>query len=291
MIIGLIIVLGAVVGGFVMAGGKVAVLVQVAELVVIGGAALGSILVANPPSVLGLIMKEVTALMKPSKYNKEAYISLLKMMFFMFNQARRDGLLVLEPHVENPERSEIFQRCPELLADHHALLFFADTTKVILTGAVTPHDLMEMMEIDLEVAREEQEHVQHIIQTIADAMPGFGIVAAVLGVIVTMGSIGGDPATIGHHVAAALVGTMLGVLCAYGIFGPIAAALKKRNNEIAQFMQCIRYALFSFARGESPITCVEFARRNIDPEIRPTFTEMEQAVREKKRAQQLQEAA
>ncbi len=282
MIIGLIVVLAAVVGGFIMAGGKVGVLIQIAEFVIIGGAALGSILVSNPPSVLGKIMKEVMAVMKPSKYSKASYISLLKMMFSMFNQARRDGLLVLEPHVEHPEQSEIFKRCPELLEDHHAMLFFADTTKVVLTGAVAPHDLMEMMEIDLEVAREEKEHVQHIVQTIADAMPGFGIVAAVLGVIVTMASIGGDPASIGAHVAAALVGTMLGVLLAYGVFGPIASALKARNAQSAQFMQCIRYALFSFARGESPITCIEFARRNIDPEIRPTFTEMEQAVREKK---------
>lgn len=281
LIVGLLVVLGAVLGGFIMAGGKVAVLVQVAEIVVIVGAATGSILVGNKPSFLGQVMKEVIALLKPSPFTKDAYMSLLKMMFNLFNVARRDGLLALESHIERPEESDLFKRCPELLADHHALAFFADSTKVVLTGAVAPHDLMEMMEIDVEMFEKEVTHAAHVMQHTGDAMPGFGIVAAVLGVIITMGSIGGDPASIGHHVAAALVGTMLGVLLAYGIVGPIAQAMLDRARQRVQFMHCIRYALFSFARGESPITCVEFARRNIDPEIRPSFTEMETEVRKK----------
>lgn len=278
------VVLGAVIGGFVMAGGKVGVLIQISEYIVIIGAAVGSILVSNPPSIIGNLFKEVMTLMKPTPYNKAAYMSLLKMMFAMFNQARRDGLLVLEPHVENPQESEIFKRCPELLSNPSALAFMADTTKVVLTGAVSPHDLMEMMEIDIEIFKEERSHCAHIIQTTGDAMPGFGIVAAVLGVIVTMGSIGGDPSAIGAHVAAALVGTMLGVLFAYGVFGPLATSLSARNAQEVQFLHCIRYALFSFARGESPITCVEFARRNIEPHYRPGFSEMEATVREKKEA-------
>lgn len=267
-----------------MAGGKVGVLIQVAEYVVILGAAIGSILVGNPPSIFGKLFKEIMALMKPTPYNKAAYMSLLKMMFAMFNQARRDGLLVLEPHVERPHESEIFKRCPELLSNTNALAFMSDTAKVVLTGAVSPHDLMEMMEIDIEVYKEERSHCAHIMQTTGDAMPGFGIVAAVLGVIVTMGSIGGDPAAIGAHVAAALVGTMLGVLFAYGIFNPIASSLSERNTQEIQYLHCIRYAIFSFARGESPITCVEFARRNIEPHYRPGFSEMEATVREKKEA-------
>lgn len=284
LIVGLLVVLGAVIGGFVIAGGQVMVLIQISEFIVIGGAALGSILVSNPPSFLGHLLKEAMACMKPSAYTSEAYINLLKMMFQMFNLARRDGLLALESHVESPDTSEVFKKSPELLANHHALSFMADTTKVILTGAVGPHDIMEMMEIDLEVFKHEQQHAAHVMQNTGDAMPGFGIVAAVLGVIVTMGSIGGDPAKIGEHVAAALVGTMLGVLLAYGIMGPLAAAMVKRNQQAEQFMHCIRYALFSFARGESPITCVEFARRNIEPEVRPSFTEMESAVRQKEAA-------
>ncbi len=284
LIVGLLVVLGAVLGGFIMAGGKVAVLVQVAEIVVIVGAAIGSILVGNKFSFLGQLMKEVMALLKPSPFTKDAYMNLLKMMFNLFNVARRDGLLALESHIERPEESDLFKRCPELLADHHALAFFADSTKVVLTGAVAPHDLMEMMEIDAEMFEKEVTHASHVVQQTGDAMPGFGIVAAVLGVIITMGSIGGDPASIGHHVAAALVGTMLGVLLAYGIVGPIGQAMLDRARQRVQFMHCIRYALFSFARGESPITCVEFARRNIDPEIRPSFTEMETEVRKKEAA-------
>lgn len=289
LIIGLVVVLGAVIGGFTLAGGKIAALVQAAEIVVIFGAAIGSILVANPPRIIGQIFREVRALLRPSPYTKASYLSLLKMMFAMFNYARRDGLLVLEPHAEHPEESEIFKKCPDLLANREAMSFMADTTKVVLTGAVSPHDLMEMMEIDLDIAAHERSKVAHIMQTIADAMPGFGIVAAVLGVIVTMASIGGDPASIGKHVAAALVGTMLGVLLAYGVFGPIAAALNNRNHQAMQYLHCIRYALFSFARGESPITCIEFARRNIEPDVRPSFAEMEQVVRQREPV--LQDAA
>ncbi len=284
LIVGLIVVIIAVLGGFILAGGQPLVLVQIAEIIVIGGAGTGSILIGNPPSFLGVLFKETMSLTKPSVYTKEAYVSLLKMFFYMFNQARRDGLLVLESHVERPTESEIFKRSPELLQNHEATMFLADTTKVILTGAVNPHDLMEMMEIDLEVMEHEINHPAHVMQTVGDSMPGFGIVAAVLGVIVTMGSIGGDPRSIGAHIAAALVGTMLGVLLAYGVFNPISAAMFKKNKKSMQYMHCIRYALFSFARGESPITCVEFARRNIDPEVRPTFTEMESAVRQKEAA-------
>lgn len=284
LIVGLIVVIIAVLGGFILAGGQPLVLVQIAEIIVIGGAGTGSILISNPPSFLGVLFKETMSLSKPSVYTKEAYISLLKMFFYMFNQARRDGLLALEGHVERPMESEIFKRSPELLQNREAMTFLADTTKVILTGAVNPHDLMEMMEIDLEVMEHEVNHPAHVMQTVGDSMPGFGIVAAVLGVIVTMGSIGGDPRSIGAHIAAALVGTMLGVLLAYGVFNPISAAMFKKNKKSMQYMHCIRYALFSFARGESPITCVEFARRNIDPEVRPTFTEMESAVRQKEAA-------
>lgn len=284
LIVGLVVVLLSVLGGFIMAGGQVAVLIQIAEIIVIVGAAIGSILVSNPPSFMGTAMKEMMAVMKPSPYTRASYLSLLKMLFNVFNVARRDGLLALESHIEKPEESELFKTSPELLADHHALEFFADSSKVILSGAVQPHDLMEMMEIDLEQFEKELNHTAHVVQHTGDAMPGFGIVAAVLGVIITMGSIGGDPASIGHHVAAALVGTMLGVLLAYGVVGPIASALKQRNEQKMQFMQCLRYALFSFARGESPITCIEFARRNIDPEVRPGFSEMETTVRQKEAA-------
>jgi chemotaxis protein MotA len=165
------------------------------------------------------------------------------------------------------------------LANHHASAFLCDTLKVILTGSVGPHDLAEMMELDLEVAHKEAAVPAEAVQTVGDAMPGFGIVAAVLGIIITMGKIGGEAAAIGESVGASLVGTFLGILLAYGVFAPMARAMTLRLESEGQYMNCIRYALFSFARGESPITCVEFARRNIETSVRPGFTEMELAVK------------
>jgi chemotaxis protein MotA len=223
----------------------------------------------------------LTGLLKPDPYTKDAYLDLLKMMYQLFNVARKEGLLGLEQHIEQPEKSDILSKYPTFLANHHAMAFFCDTMKVILTGAVGPHDLSEMMELDLEIAHQEAHAPAHAIQTVGDAMPGFGIVAAVLGVIITMGKIGGEAAAIGQSVAAALVGTFLGVLLAYGVFGPLAVAVTSRLGSEAQYLNCIRFALFSFARGESPITCVEFARRNISPAVRPGFAEMENSVKER----------
>jgi chemotaxis protein MotA len=220
-------------------------------------------------------------LLKPDPYNKTAYNDLLKMMYQLFNVARKEGLLGLEKHVENPARSEIMSPYGSFLANHHASSFLCDTLKVILTGSVGPHDLAEMMELDLETAHREAENPVDALQAVGDAMPGFGIVAAVLGVIITMGKIGGEASEVGKSVAAALVGTFLGILMAYGVFAPTARAMALRNRSEAQYLNCIRFALFSFARGESPITCVEFARRNIEPAVRPGFAEMEKNVKER----------
>jgi len=279
--IGIGIVLVATLVGYIMHHGEIGVLIQINEFVILGGCGIGSLLAANGMKGFQGAIKGVMGLLKPDPYTKEAYLDVLKMMFQLFNVARKEGLLGLEAHIEKPEDSEIIKRYPSFLNNHHAVHFFADTMKVILTGAVGPHDLSEMMEIDLETAHAEAHGPIHAVQTVGDAMPGFGIVAAVLGVIITMGKIGGDAAAIGHSVAAALVGTFLGILIAYGVCGPMAMAMEKRLSGESHYMNCIRYALFSFARGESPITCVEFARRNIEPSVRPGFAEMETAVKEK----------
>jgi len=280
--IGIFVALVATMLGYVMHGGKVAVLMQVTEFIIIGGCGLGSFLAAHGMKNFQGAIKAVMGLLKPDPYTKGAYLDVLKMMFQLFNVARKEGLLGLEQHIEDPEKSEIIKKFPSFLNNHHARDFFCDTMKVILTGAVGPHDLSEMMEIDLETAHQEQMVPATAIQTVGDAMPGFGIVAAVLGVIITMGKIAeGDPSAIGQSVAAALVGTFLGILLAYGMFAPIAKAIELRLAAESSYMNCIRYALFSFARGESPITCVEFARRNIEPSVRPGFAEMESAVKEK----------
>lgn len=284
-IIGIVIVFAAVIVGYVMHHGNLAVLIQINEFVILGGAGLGSFLAANGMKNFTGAIKGVMGLLKPDPFTKQAYLDVLKMMFQLFNVARKEGLLGLEQHIEDPEKSDIMKNYPSFLANHHAKDFFCDTMKVILTGAVGPHDLSEMMEIDIETAHAEESIPADAIQTVGDAMPGFGIVAAVLGVIITMGKIAdGDPAAIGQSVAAALVGTFLGILLAYGMFAPLARAMQLRIKSGGSYMNCIRYALFSFARGESPITCVEFARRNIEPSVRPGFAEMEAAVKEKQAA-------
>jgi chemotaxis protein MotA len=280
-IIGIVVVLAATIVGYVMHHGNIAVLIQINEFVILGGAAIGSFLAANGMKNLTAAIQAVLGLLKPDPYTKETYLQTLKMMYQLFNVARKEGLLGLEPHIERPEESEIIKKYPAFLNNHHARAFFCDTMKVVLTGSVGPHDLSEMMEIDIETAHHEANIPAEAFQTVGDSMPGFGIVAAVLGVIITMGKIGGEAALIGQSVAAALVGTFLGILMAYGVFLPIARAMQLRNASELQYLNCLRYALFSFARGESPITCVEFARRNIEPSVRPGFTEMEQAVKDK----------
>lgn len=278
-IIGIALVFVATLVGYIMHHGQIAVLIQINEFVILGGCAAGSFLAANGMKNMTAAIKAVMGLLKPDPFTAPAYLEVLKMMFQLFNVARKEGLLGLEQHVENPENSEIIKQYPTFLNNHHAVAFFCDTMKVILTGAVGPHDLSEMMEIDLETAHAEAKVPIDAVQTVGDAMPGFGIVAAVLGVIITMGKIGGEAAAIGQSVAAALVGTFLGILLAYGMFAPMARAMDLRLKAEGAYMNCIRYALFSFARGESPITCVEFARRNIEPSVRPGFAQMEEHVK------------
>ena len=281
VVIGIFVVLAAIVVGYAMDGGNFAVLLQINEFVILGGAAFGSFLAANGIGNFKTTLAAMMALLKPDPYNKQAYNDLLKMMYQLFNVARKEGLLGLEKHVEDPSKSEILKTYPTFLANHHATAFFCDTLKVILTGSVSPHDLAEMMELDLETAHHEATLPVEALQQTGDAMPGFGIVAAVLGVIITMGKIGGEASEVGRSVAAALVGTFLGILLAYGIFAPLARAIQLRLGSESQYLNCIRFALHSFARGESPITCVEFSRRNIEPAVRPGFAEMEKSVKER----------
>jgi chemotaxis protein MotA len=283
-IIGVVIVFAAILMGYIMEKGKIGVLIQPAEWVILFGAGAGSFIGANGMANVQATIKAVMGLMKPDPYTKPAYLDVLKMMYQLFNVARKEGLLGLEQHIEHPENSAIIKLYPSFMNNHHACSFFCDTMKVVLTGAVGPHDLAEMMEIDLETAHHEALQPSDAVQTVGDAMPGFGIVAAVLGVVITMGKINGAASAIGESVAAALVGTFMGILLAYGVFLPISRAMALRVGAENAYMNCLRYALFSFARGESPITCVEFARRNIEPAVRPGFSEMEKAVKDVKAA-------
>jgi len=275
VIIGLLVVFGSILGGYTMHNGKVAVLIQVSEFIIIGGAALGAMVVGNPPALLKRVFGDLLGLLKPNPYNEKSYGELLQLLYDLFQKARKEGLIGLESHIEDPEKSDLFNKYPTVVKNHHAVAFLTDTLKVLLTGAVEDHHLAEILDLDLERQHEEAMAVPGALTKVGDAMPGFGIVAAVLGVVITMSSIGGAAAEIGEKVAAALVGTFLGILLSYGVVNPLASAIEARIKSEESYMMSIRTALLAFARGDSPMTAVEFARRNIEPGDRPSFAELE----------------
>ncbi len=280
--IGAIVVIGGVLGGFVLEGGKAVALYQPLELMIIGGAALGSLLIATPLSVIKAIIGQIKGVLGAG-LGKKDYLQLLVMMYEVFNVARRDGLVGLENHIEHPKESEIFKRYPRFLANHHAVDFFCDTMRVIISGSVQPHDLQELMEEDIETLHAEELRPSQALSSVADSLPGLGIVAAVLGVVLTMAAINGPPEEIGHKVAAALVGTFLGILGCYGFVGPLAASLTHRTNDMKQYLGCMKHALLSFHKGVAGVIAVEFARRTLYAEVRPGFTELEKACNESKK--------
>ena len=280
--IGALIVIGGVLGGYTMHGGKILALNQPSELLIIGGAAIGALLISTPLSVVKGIFGQLKQSLAGGLKKKD-YLDLLVMMFEIFNVARKDGLIGLESHVEHPEESEIFKRYPNFLKNHHAVAFFADTMRVVISGAVQPHDLEDLMESDIETLHEEEMRPSDALSSMADALPGLGIVAAVLGVVITMAAIDGPPEEIGHKVAAALVGTFLGILSSYGFVGPLAASLKHRMNDTRQYLNCMKHALLSFHKGVAGVIAVEFARRSLYAEVRPGFIELEKACNETKK--------
>lgn len=279
VIIGLLLVFGSILGGYTMHHGKIAVLIQVSEFIIIGGAALGAMVVGNPPALIKRVFGDLLGLLKSNPYNEQAYAELLQLLYDLFQKARKEGLIGLEAHIEEPEKSDLFSKYPTVVKNHHAVAFLTDTLKVLLTGAVEDHHLAEILDLDLERQHEEAMQVPGALAKVGDAMPGFGIVAAVLGVVITMGSIGGAASEIGEKVAAALVGTFLGILLSYGVIGPLASAIEARIKSEESYMMSIRTALLAFARGDSPMTAVEFARRNIEPGDRPSFAELESLTR------------
>ena len=279
VIVGLVVVFGSILFGYTMHHGHIVVLLQWSEFIIIGGSALGAFLVSNPMSVVMGSVRSVLALLKANPYSEKAYAELLQVLYEVFQKARKDGLVGLESHIEEPEKSEIFKKYEFFGKHKHALPFLCDTLKVLLTGAVEDHHLAEILDLDLERQMEESKAIPAALAKIGDALPGFGIVAAVLGVVITMGSIGGSASEIGEKVAAALVGTFLGILLSYGMVNPIANAIEARLRSENDYMACIRTALLAFARGDAPMTCVEFARRNIEPVERPTFAELESLTR------------
>jgi chemotaxis protein MotA len=280
-IVGILVVVGAVLGGFLMEKGPIAVLMQPSEFIIIAGAALGTMLAANPMHVLKKIIGSLMAVLKGSKYSKQRYIESLKMMFQVFNKARKAGLVGIEPDVEEPAKSPVFSKYPDFLHNHHALDFVCDTMRMAITGGATPFDVDQMMELDMEVHHSSATQPVSALSTVADSLPGMGIVAAVLGVVVTMSALGGPPEEIGHKVAAALVGTFLGILLCYGIVGPLAGNMTKMVDDEHAYYHVLRVVMLSFIKGMSPTLAVEMARRAVPEHVRPSFKEVEQACRQK----------
>src|SRR5437764_1330673 len=279
VIIGIVVVFGAVVAGYLMEHGNLKVLIQPAELVIIGGAAVGTVLIANPLHILKAIGGGIGGVFGGSKFSKDKYLETLKMLFELFTRARKEGLMALETDSDAPDKSPVFSKYPKFLKDHHALNFVCDTLRMAASGGVEPFDIDQMMELDMDVHHHGSLLPTAALSTMADSLAGLGIVAAVLGVVITMGALGGPPEEIGHKVAAALVGTFLGILLCYGFVGPIAANMAKAADEERAYLQVLKVVVISFLKGTAPIMAVEAARRAIPGHVRPTFAELEKACR------------
>jgi chemotaxis protein MotA len=280
-IIGALVDVAAILGGYLLEKGNVLVLLQPAELLIIAGAAAGTALIANPLHILKKIAGSAGKVLKGSPYGKQRYVESLKMLYDLFNHARKEGLAAVEADVEDPSKSKILSTHPSIMGDIHVSQFICDTLRTATTGVVDPFDLDQMMEADMDCHHHDATEPVNSLATVADALPGLGIVAAVLGVVITMGSLGGPPEEIGKKVAAALVGTFLGILCCYGFVGPVAANMAKLAGEEKSYYQVLRVCMMSFIKGTPPIVAVEMGRRLIPGHVRPTFQELESLCRNK----------
>lgn len=281
IVIGILIVLVSVVVGFLIAGGNLILLLQWAEFLVIGGAALGSFIIATPISKIKKVVKSIPEAIKGEKFSKEDYLELLKSFNDLFLVAQRDGLLSIESHIENPNESNILSRSKKFINNLYMKNFFCDTMKIMLSGSVPPHELESLMDMEIETFEVENHPVAQSLAKVGDSLPGLGIVAAVLGIIVTMSHIDAGAATVGAHVAAALVGTFLGVLLSYGFVNPLSVSIENLNEHKLRQLETIKATILAYAKGNPPIIAVEIARRTIFSDERPTFSELENHMRGK----------
>ena len=275
-IIGILVVFGAVISGYLLEHGHLLVLFQPAELVIIGGAAAGTVLIANPPSILKGILGGMKAVFGGSQYGQSEYVKSLTQLFAVMQKGRKGGLTTLERDIEEASKSDLFKGWHD-----HPRDFVCDTLRMAMTGGPTPFELDQMMELDMEVHHHHAQQPVVALSTVADSLPGLGIVAAVLGVVVTMGALGGPPEEIGHKVAAALVGTFLGILLCYGLLGPMASKMGKAAEEEGQYLHVLRVAVIAYVKGTTPLLSVEFGRRAVPPHVRPAFAVLEKACRGK----------
>ena len=279
LLVGMFLVTISVFGGFVALGGHLMVLWQPFEFVIIAGAALGAFIIANTKEVLTGSVTAMLMIAKGSRHNKESYLELLSMMYTIFRQAKSKGMLTLESHVENPDESELFMRFPGLYNNKHALTFLCDYLRMMVLGSENSYEMEALIDEELETHHEENLQISDAMQTVADGLPALGIVAAVLGVIHTMGSITEPPEILGKLIGGALVGTFLGILLSYGFVAPMANAVKGIFDTELKYLQCIKVGLLAHMQGYAPAISVEFARKALVSNVRPTFYEVEEAYR------------
>lgn len=281
IIFGAIFVLGCVFGGFVWSGGNLLALFHPPELLIIAGGSLGGFIISNPPKLIKAVVASIPVILKPSKYTKQQYLDLLSLLYEIFMKARKEGLMSLEAHIEEPDKSPIFTKYPSILNDHHVIDFMTDYLRLMVTGAANAFEMENLMDLELETHHAEGHQPSHAVQTMADGLPGFGIVAAVMGVVITMASIDAGPEVIGAKVGAALVGTFVGILLSYGFAGPLASAMGFQAAEEGKFIEVIKVSLLASLNGYSPQVAIEFGRKVIFSAERPGFVELEEYVKRK----------
>jgi chemotaxis protein MotA len=279
-IIGAIVVMASVLGGFMMVGGQILALWHLNEIIVIVGSAAGAYMISTPPKVMKAALAGTKGLLKGPKYRRAEYVDLLKLIYEILVKMRREGMMAVESDIDNPKDSALFQKYPKVLEDPHMLDFITDCLRLIVGSNMNPHELESLLEYELETHHHEALEPAHSVQKVADALPGFGIVAAVLGIINTMSVVGSAaPSEIGMKVASALVGTFLGILIAYGYVGPVANAMETRANEDAKAFEVVKMALVASVRGYAPTVAIEFARKLLFSDVRPTFQDLEADLR------------
>ncbi len=279
VLIGAVIVFASTLGGFMLAGGKPLVLLHVSEFVVIIGVATGVLIIASPAHILKDIVHKIKTAISGKAAGKQEFFDLLKLLYELFMTGRRNGLIALEEHVADPEKSALFQKYPSLLSHHERLQFLCNGLKPVIDGKIKPDQLEDLMAAELHAKTQEAEHPVHLLQLVGDSLPGIGIVAAVLGIINTMAAIADGPEAVGERVAAALTGTLLGIFAAYGFVNPLANRIKFNDASDQLCLKCIMQAVAGFAKGLAPLTAVEIARRSLDSSVQPGAEELEAAVK------------
>jgi chemotaxis protein MotA len=283
VIIGIIIVLSTILGGYVLEGGHLGPLFQPYELLMIAGGALGAFVISNDEQSAKATLKALPTIFQSAKQNSALYIDLLSLMYDILTKVRKEGLMSIESDVDSPEDSTLFLRYPKISKDHHLTEFVCDYLRLMVSGNMDPFQIENLMDNEIEVHHQDGDLAIHAINKVADGLPAFGIVAAVMGVVHTMGSVGMPPSELGNLIAAALVGTFLGILLAYGVFSPLASLLDRKLQESTKVYQCIKVMMIASMNGYAPSIAVEFGRKVVSANLRPTFKELEAHFRQTKK--------